>query len=99
MTVASLPRSFLVSRTPDLADAVSGHAPQADFAAALEDFVDGEVALKNEIAAILDLGDGIETREAHLAAFFLGKLGPEDQGPVVELLADDLGTQPIGGGL
>jgi hypothetical protein len=46
--------------------------PQADFAAALEDFVDGEVAFENEIAAVLDLGDGIETRKAHVAAFILG---------------------------
>src|SRR5215469_17653350 len=83
----------------DLADAIGGHAPQADFATALEDFVDGEVTLEDEIAAVLDLGDGIETREAHLAAFFFGKLRPQDQGPVVEVLADDLGTQPIGGGL
>jgi hypothetical protein len=56
--------------TEDLADAVSGHAPQADFAATREDFVDGEVAFENEIPAVLDLGDGIETREADLAAFF-----------------------------
>ena len=83
----------------DLADAIGGHAPQADFATALEDFGDGEVALEDEIAAVLDLGDGIETREGHLAAFFFGKLRPPDQGPVVELLADDGGTQPIGGGL
>ena len=83
----------------DLADAIGGHSPQADFAASLEDFVDGEVALENKIPAVLDLGDGIETREAHLAAFFLGKLRPQDQCPVVELLADDLGTQAVGGGL
>ena len=83
----------------DLADAIGGDAPQADFATALEDFVDGEVALEDEVAAVLDLGDGIETREGHLGAFFFGKLRPQDQGPVVELLADDLGTQPIGGGL
>jgi hypothetical protein len=37
------------------------------------------------------LGDGIETRKGHLAAFFFGKLRPQDQGPVVELLADDGG--------
>src|SRR5215831_18633328 len=40
----------------DLADAIGGHAPQADFATALEDFVDGEVALQDEIAAVTRFG-------------------------------------------
>src|SRR5215468_2423439 len=80
----------------DLADAIGGHAPQADFTTALEDFVDGEMALEDEIAAVLDLGDGIETREVHLGALLLGELRSQDQGPVVELLANNLGTQPIG---
>lgn len=48
------------SDAEDLADAVGGQPPQADLAAALEDFVDGEVALENEIPAVLDLGDGVE---------------------------------------
>src|SRR5215469_2304074 len=87
------------SQAEDLADAIGSDAPQTDFATAFEDFVDGEVTLEDEIAAVLDLGDGIETRESHLAAFFFGKLRPQDESPVVELLADDLGTQPIGGGL
>ena len=44
----------------DRGDLVGGQPPQAEFAAALEQFVDGKVALENEVAAILDLGDGIE---------------------------------------
>jgi hypothetical protein len=39
--------------TEDLTDAVSGEAPQADLAAALEDLVNGEVALKDEIATVM----------------------------------------------
>ena len=83
----------------DLADAVGGQAPQADFATALEDFVDGEVAFEDEVAAVLDLTDGVEARQVHPAALFLGELRPQQEGPVVELLADDLGTKPVGGGL
>jgi hypothetical protein len=34
--------------------------PQAELAAAFEQLVDREVALEDEVAAILDLGDGIK---------------------------------------
>jgi hypothetical protein len=37
-----------------------GQPPQAEFAAAFEQLVDGKVALEDEVAAILDLGDRIE---------------------------------------
>ena len=39
---------------------LSGHAPQADFAGALEEAVDGEVAFEDEVAAVLDLADSVE---------------------------------------
>ena len=55
----------------DLADAVGRQTPQADFAASLEDFVNREVAFEDEVPAVLDLGDGVEARQAHLAAFLL----------------------------
>src|ERR1700738_2081990 len=44
----------------DLDDLVGGQPPQAELAAAFEQLVDGEVALEDEVAAILDLGDGVE---------------------------------------
>ncbi len=44
----------------DLSDLVCGQPPQAELAAALEQLVDGEVALEDEVAAILDLGDRVE---------------------------------------
>ena len=44
----------------DLADLVAGQPPQAELAAAFEQLVDGKVALEDEVAAILDLGDCIE---------------------------------------
>src|SRR5215813_8923611 len=40
----------------DLGDPVSRQPPQAEFAAALKQLVDREVALKNEVAAVLDFG-------------------------------------------
>lgn len=57
----------------DLADAVGRQPPAADLAASLEDLVDGEVALENEVPAIFDLGDGVETRQVHLPALLFGK--------------------------
>jgi hypothetical protein len=44
----------------DLADAVGRQTPESDFATALEDLVNGEVACEDEVAAILDLRDGVE---------------------------------------
>ena len=43
--------------TEDLADAVGRQTPKAEFAASLEDPVNGEVAFENEIAAVLNLSD------------------------------------------
>ncbi len=39
----------------DLADLVRGQPPQPDLAGPFEDAVNGEVALEDEIAAVLDL--------------------------------------------
>ena len=44
----------------DGGDLVGAEPPQAEFAAALEQLVDGKVALEDEVAAILDLGDRIK---------------------------------------
>ncbi len=45
----------------DRADLVGAEPPQADLAAALEQLVDGKVAPEDEVAAILDLRDGVES--------------------------------------
>ena len=58
-----------------------------------------EVAFENEIATILDLRDGVEAGQVRLVAFLLGELGSQNQGPVIELFADDLRTEPVGGSL
>jgi hypothetical protein len=44
----------------DRGDLVGGEPPEAEFAAALEQLMNGKVALEDEVAAVLDLGDGIE---------------------------------------
>src|SRR6202048_2582463 len=83
----------------ELRDPVGSQSPKADLAAALEDLMDRKVALKDEVAAILYLPDGIKAREVDLMALGAGELRSQDQCPVVELLLNDLGTKPIGGSL
>src|SRR5437016_7484161 len=83
----------------DFGDLVAGQPPQAEFAAAFEEFVEGKVALEDEVAAILNLGDRVKARELELIALLGGELRSQDQGPVVELLADDLRAEFVGGGL
>src|SRR5450631_3431008 len=83
----------------DFTDPVGGQPPQSDFAAPLEDLVDGKVAFEDEVAAVLDLGDSVEARQVHVCAFVLGKLRTQVEGPVIELFADDRGAQTISGGL
>ena len=61
--------------------------------------MDGKVALEDEVAAILDLGDRIEARKVELLALLGGELRPQDQGPVVEPFADDCWAQLVGGSL
>ena len=80
-------------------DPVGSQAPKADLAAALKDFMDREVALEDEVSAVLDLPDGVEARQVDLFALGLGELWSKDQGPVVELLLNDLGAEPVGGSL
>src|SRR5215469_809206 len=92
-------QALMQAGTEDLADPVGRQPPETDLAAALEDLVNGEVAFEDEVAAVLNLSDGVESRQVHLGAFLLGKLRPQDQGPVVELLADDGGAQAVSGGL
>src|SRR5271157_4552582 len=64
--------------------------PQAEFAAALEQLVDRKVALEDEVAAVLDLRDGIEAGEVDRLALPGGEFRPQQEGPVVETLADDV---------
>ena len=64
-------QSLVQPDAEDLADAVGGQAPGADLATARENVVHGEVAFEDEIPAVLDLADGVEPRQVHLAALLL----------------------------
>src|SRR5262249_20301338 len=88
---------FVQADAEDLANTVRRQPPQPDLAASLEDFVDREVAFEDEIPAILDLRDSIETGQVQSVAFLLGELRPQDERPIIELLADHGGTQAVGG--
>ena len=44
----------------DFGDLVGGQSPETEFAAAFEQLVDGKVAFEDKVAAIFDLGDGVE---------------------------------------
>jgi hypothetical protein len=48
------------SHAEDLADAIGGQAPEADFAASLEELVDRKMTFENEITAIFYLRDSVE---------------------------------------
>ena len=49
-----------------------------------------------EQIAVLNLRQGVEAGQVHLAAFFFGELGSQQERPVIELFADDLRAQPVG---
>src|SRR5512147_1787596 len=82
--------------TEDFADLVRGQPPQPQLAGTFEKLVNGKVAFENKVAAVLDLVDGVEARQVHRGAFFLGELGTQDQSPVVQSLPDHLWAEPVG---
>jgi hypothetical protein len=57
------------------------------------------VAFEDEVAAVLNLGDGVEAGEAHPGALLWGELRTENERPLVELLANDGRAEAVGGGL
>ena len=92
-------RPFAQAYAEDFGDLLGCHAPQPDFAGAFEDFSDREVTLKNEIATVFDLGQGIKPAQVHLGAFAPGELWTEHKGPILQALADDLRAEAIRGSL
>src|SRR5258705_197703 len=92
-------QSLVEPDAEDLANAMGRQTPEPEFTASPEDLVDGEVTFEDEVATVLDLGDGVKPRQVHLAAFLFGELRPQQECPVVELLADDLRAQSVGGRL
>src|SRR4029077_4368184 len=100
MTVPSLPPIRLWSRMPKSSEirlAVSRQSPISQLRSKI--LWIGEVALEDEVAAVLDLPDGVKARQVDLMALGAGEFRSQDQCPVIELLLNDLGTKPGGGGL
>jgi hypothetical protein len=85
--------SAVTARQPGAEDRchlVGSQPPQAEFATAFEQSVDREVTLEDEVAALFDLTDGIKARQVKRVALLGGEFRPDDQGPVIESLADDV---------
>src|SRR5438128_2167010 len=64
----------------DFRDLLGRKAPQAQLATALEEAMDGEVAFEDEIAAVLDLTDGIEASQVHGGPLPPGEFRTQHQG-------------------
>src|SRR2546426_10105292 len=79
----------------DRGNLVGGEPPQAEFAAALEQLVDGQVAFEYEVAAVLDMRGGIETRQVDLLSLLRGRLRPQQEGAIVKPFAGDWRTQTV----
>src|SRR6202162_1972708 len=94
-----LPACRRTSKRRMIRDPVGRQSPKPDLAAAFENLMDREVALEDEVAAVLDLPDGVKARQVDLMALGAGELRSQDQCPVIELLLNDLGTKPVGGSL
>ena len=62
--------AFVQAPAEDLRDALGAQAQQAQITGALEQPVDGEVAPEDQVAAVLDLLDGIVTAEIDRVAVF-----------------------------
>lgn len=90
---------FADALTEELRDFVSGQKQKPQLAGALEEVSNGEMALKDEVAAVLNLADGVEARKVHRLSLPLREFGSQHKRPVVQPLTDELWAKPIGSGL
>ena len=70
-------KSLVEPDAENLTDAMGRQAPESEFTAALEDFVDGKVTFEDEVAAVLDLRDGIKARQVHWPRSCFENFGPK----------------------
>src|SRR4029453_12476080 len=98
-TVQFAAEALVLADAKDLGDGVGGEAEHAEFARAFKDLVNRGLTAEDEIATVLDLLEGLLTPHVDRGTVVLRDLRPEDQGPIVQSLADDLGAEPVGGGL
>jgi hypothetical protein len=92
-------KSFVETETKDIGNFIGGQAHQSDIAGALIELMDREVAFENEVAAVFHLLDRKHAVQIDRFTFLLGEPGAQNQTPIVELLADDVRAQAVGGGL
>ena len=81
--------------TEELRDFVSGQKQKPQLAGALKEVSDGEVALKDKVAAVLNLADRIEAMKVHRLSLVRREFRPQKKTPIVEPLADQIWAQPI----
>src|SRR5262249_2596886 len=86
---------FADALAEELRDFVSRQKQKPQLAGALKEVSDGEVALKDEVAAVLNLADRIKARKVHRLPLPLREFRPQKKTPVVEPLADQIWAQPI----
>src|SRR2546427_208328 len=83
----------------DLGDDIGRQPEHPQFTGPLEDLVDGKVSAKDEITTVFDLVERVGAPQVDRGPVLLRELGSQDERPVVEPRADDLGTEPVGGPL
>src|SRR6266404_227357 len=92
--------AFGQTLTEQIGNAIGGEKIGAQLAGPAEDGLNGPTAFEDEIAAVLDLADGIEAVQAATErTFFERELGSQDEGPMVDALLKELPGQAIGSGL
>src|SRR5271166_6514247 len=77
----------------DLRNAVGAQPQQSQVTGTLEELVDGKVAPEDQVAAILDLLDGVVAAEVDGVPVLGGELGAYHQAPVLQPGTNDLGVQ------
>src|SRR5438477_10837481 len=83
----------------DFRDLLGGETPEPQLTTALEEAVDGKVALEDEIATVLDLADGVEAPQVHRGPLPPGELRTQHQGPVFEALPNHFRGEAVSGRL
>ena len=83
-------------KAEDLGDLVGSEAIQSDVAGALKQLVDGKVTAKDQVAAVLDLLDGVLAPQPDGLAFLRRKAGSQLIDPVVEPPLDGGCIQAVG---
>src|SRR5215471_3852802 len=81
----------------DLGDLVGSEAKHPQLTGALENLVDGEMAAEDKVPAVLDLVQRVSAPQLDGRSILRGELGSYNPSPVIQALADDLGTEAIGG--